>query len=72
MFRVFRVLLPYLADHLAVGFTFLVAVANSLVLVGAYVWRALGASFTCKVILPSQLLFLILFSYAFFFQGTRG
>ncbi len=71
-FFAFHLLFAYLADHLAVGVTFLIAAATSLVLVGAYVWRALGAGFTLKVILPSQLLFLILFSYAFFFQGYTG
>lgn len=68
----FHLLFAYLADHLALGVTFLIAAGTSLLLVGSYVGRALGASFTCKVILPAQLLFLVLFSYAFFFRGYTG
>lgn len=68
----FHLLFAYLADHLALNVAFLISAGVSLLLVGSYVGRALGAGFTFKVILPSQLLFLVLFSYAFFFQGYTG
>jgi inner membrane protein involved in colicin E2 resistance len=71
-FFAFHLLFSYLADQIALEQTFLVAAAVSVLLVTSYVVRVLGPAFTFKVVLPSQVLFLVLFSYAFFFLGYTG
>jgi len=68
----FHLLFSYLADHLPVMPTFLISSAVSVLLVASYVVRVLGARFTLGIVVPSQVLFLVLFSYAFFFNGYTG
>ncbi len=54
--------------HLA----FSIAAICSVVLVVSYLLRAAGAKFTLTVAAPSQIIFLVLFSYSFFFPGYTG
>jgi inner membrane protein involved in colicin E2 resistance len=68
----FHLLMAYLADHLDLKLTFLICAIVSVLLVVSYLIRAVGASFALRVAAPAQLLFLVLFSYAFFFRGYTG
>lgn len=71
-FFAFHLLFSYLADQLPIGPTFVISAAMSVFLVVSYVARVLGVRFTLAVIAPAQLLFLVLFSYAFFWHGYTG
>ncbi|NLO73370.1 MAG: cell envelope integrity protein CreD [candidate division WS1 bacterium] len=68
----FHLLMAYLADHLDLKLTFLICALVSVALVVSYLIRAAGASFALKVAAPAQLVYLILFSYTFFFTGYTG
>lgn len=71
-FFAFHLLFSYLADHLPVLPAFGASAGVSVLLVVSYVWRVLGGRFTFGVVAPAQVLFLVLFSYAFFFHGYTG
>jgi inner membrane protein involved in colicin E2 resistance len=71
-FFAFHLLMAYLADHLDLRLTFLTCAAVSVLLVLSYLVRAVGANFALRVAAPAQLIFLVLFSYAFFFKGYTG
>lgn len=71
-FFAFHLLMAYLADHLEIRTTFAVCAVVSVLLVVSYLIRVIGAGFTFKVAAPAQLLFLVLFSYSFFFKGYTG
>ncbi len=71
-FFAFHLLMAYLGDHLELRLTFLVSAIVSVLLVASYLIRVIGANFTFKVIAPAQIIYLILFSYAFFFKGYTG
>jgi hypothetical protein len=71
-FFAFHLLMAYLADHLDLRLTFLTCAVVSVALVVSYLTRAIGADFSLKVAAPAQLIYLVLFSYAFFFQGYTG
>jgi inner membrane protein involved in colicin E2 resistance len=43
-----------------------------MVLVISYLWRVMGRRFALREAGVSQFLFLVLFSYAFFFEGYTG
>ena len=71
-FFAFHLLLAYLVDHVNVHTAFATAAAVSLTLVLSYVrvvTRAPGALATVGI---AQGVFLVLFSYAFFFEGFTG
>jgi hypothetical protein len=69
----FHLLLAYLVDHLQVHASFLVASAVSLLLVVTYLRRAAGLrSAIVREAALAQLVYLVLFSYAFFFEGYTG
>jgi inner membrane protein involved in colicin E2 resistance len=68
----FHLLMAYLADHVKLELTFLICAIVSVLLTVSYLIRAVGANFALRVAAPAQLLFLILFSYAFFFEGYTG
>jgi hypothetical protein len=67
----FHVLFAYLVDHLLVELSFLIAAIVSMLLVATYLYRAAGVRFALWVS-GAQLVFLVLFSYAFFFEGYTG
>jgi inner membrane protein involved in colicin E2 resistance len=68
----FHLLMAYTADLMDLKACFLLCAVVSVLLNVSYLVRAIGANFTFKVAAPAQLIFLILFSYAFFFEGYTG
>jgi hypothetical protein len=68
----FHLLFAYLVDHVIPEIGFVIAAAVSMVLVVGYLWRVVGARFALREAGISQFLFLVLFSYAFFFEGYTG
>jgi len=71
-FFAFHLLFAYLVDHVPLELSFVIAAFVSMLLVISYLWRAVGARFALREAGISQLLFLVLFSYAFFFEGYTG
>ena len=67
----FHVLFAYLVDHLLLELSFIIAAIVSMALVATYLYRAAGSPFALWVS-GAQLVFLVLFSYAFFFEGYTG
>jgi hypothetical protein len=68
----FHLLLAYLVDHVETGTAFAVAAAISVLLVVSYLRIVGGARFAFAQAGLAQLVFLVLFSYAFFFEGYTG
>ena len=71
-FFAFHLLFAYLADHVGIHLTFLMSGAVSCLLVFIYVTLARGAKYAVAYATFPQLMFLILFSYAFFYPGYTG
>jgi hypothetical protein len=71
-FFAFHLLLSYLADQIPMGWAFGIASVVSLVLVVGYLGAVIGRSRVLVEVAASQLLFLVLFSYSFFFEGLTG
>lgn len=71
-FFAFHLLLAYLVDHLSMLSSFAAASATSVVLVTSYLRGVAGTRFAIARAGVAQLVFLILFSYAFFFEGYTG
>jgi Inner membrane protein CreD len=67
----FHILFAYLVDHLLLEVSFILAALVSMVLVATYLYRAAGGLFAIWVGI-AQFVFLVLFSYAFFFEGYTG
>lgn len=70
-FFAFHLLFAYLVDHLLIEISFIISAVVSLALVAAYLGRINGWRFALWTGL-AQFLFLVLFSYAFFFEGYTG
>lgn len=68
----FHLLLAYLVDHIDVHAAFLAAALTSIVLVVSYLRLVAGTRFALREAGLAQLVFLVLFSYAFFFEGYAG
>lgn len=68
----FHLLFAYLADQVAVEIAFLISAIVSLALVVSYVGRMANWQFALREVGVAQSLFLILFSYAFFYEGYTG
>ena len=71
-FFAFHLLLAYLVDHVAIHVAFLVAAATSVGLVVSYLRLVVDARFALREAALAQLVYLVLFSYAFFFEGFTG
>jgi hypothetical protein len=71
-FFAFHVLFAYLVDHVLLEVAFVIAAAVSMLLVISYLWRVIDRRFALLQGGVAQLLFLVLFSYAFFFEGYTG
>ena len=71
-FFAFHLLLAYLVDHVNVHLSFALAAATSLFLVVSYLRLVGGWSLALRRAGMAQLVFLVLFSYAFFFEGYTG
>ncbi len=71
-FFAFHLLLAYLVDHLAVHIAFAFAAGVSLALVISYLRLVTGMRRAVLQAGAAQMIFLVLFSYAFFFEGYTG
>ncbi|HKY21455.1 MAG TPA: inner membrane CreD family protein [Vicinamibacterales bacterium] len=71
-FFAFHLLLAYLVDHVSVHVAFATAAVVSMLLVFSYLRVVTGMRRALLAAGSAQLLFLVLFSYAFFFEGFTG
>jgi inner membrane protein involved in colicin E2 resistance len=71
-FFAFHLLMAYLVDHLDIHLSFLISAAVSLFLVVSYLRLVTGTRFALVEAGMAQLIYLILFSYSFFFKGYTG
>ena len=71
-FFAFHLLLAYLVDHLEMNAAFAIAAAVSIFLVVSYLRIVAGMRTALVQAGLAQLVFLVLFSYAFFFEGYTG
>ncbi|MBZ5526674.1 MAG: inner membrane CreD family protein [Acidobacteriia bacterium] len=68
----FHLLLAYLADHISIHWAFVICSAVSIFLVVSYLRLAVSMRFALVEAALAQLIYLVLFSYAFFFEGMTG
>jgi hypothetical protein len=68
----FHLLLAYLVDHVSVHVSFIIASVVSVALVVSYMRLVVGQRFAFLEVGISQFVFLVLFSYSFFFKGYTG
>lgn len=68
----FHLLLAYLVDHVSIHLAFTISSLVSIGLVISYMRLVVGARFAFVEIGLSQFVYLIVFSYTFFFQGYTG
>ena len=71
-FFAFHLLMAYLADHIAIHAAFLISAVVSVALVVSYLRLVVNARFAIVESGLAQLIYLVLFSYAFFFNGFTG
>jgi hypothetical protein len=71
-FFAFHLLLAYLVDHVSVNVAFAAAAVVSVGLVVSYLRVVTGMRDALIVAGSAQVVFLVLFSYAFFFEGFTG
>jgi inner membrane protein CreD len=71
-FFAFHLLLAYLCDHVSIHAAFVISSLVSIVLVVSYLRLAVNMRFALVDAGLSQLIYLVLFSYAFFFEGFTG
>jgi inner membrane protein involved in colicin E2 resistance len=71
-FFAFHLLFAYLVDRLSIGSAFAIASAVSVFLVVSYARLFVGWTFALREIGIAQLLYLVLFSYSFFWDGFTG
>lgn len=71
-FFTFHLLLAYLADRLDIHVSFLIAAVVSVLLVVTYLRLVVGTRFALREAAAAQIVYLVLFSYAFFFKGFTG
>jgi len=71
-FFAFHLLLAYLVDHISIHAAFVICSAVSVFLVVSYLRIAVNSRFAWVEAALSQLVYLVLFSYAFFFRGYTG
>ncbi|MCK4576918.1 inner membrane CreD family protein [candidate division WOR-3 bacterium] len=68
----FHLLYAYLVDHIDIHVTFWISACVSLLLAVPYMKKVVDTKFAILVVGLSELIFLILFSYAFFWPGWTG
>jgi inner membrane protein involved in colicin E2 resistance len=71
-FFAFHLLLAYLVDHISIHSAFVICSFVSLTLVISYLRLVVGMRFAAVEAGLAQLIYLVLFSYAFFFKGFSG
>jgi hypothetical protein len=68
----FHLLLTYLVDHISIHLAFWICSAVSVFLAISYMRLVVGLKFAFVEIALSQLVYLVFFSYTFFFKGYTG
>lgn len=68
----FHLLLAYLVDHISIHWAFAICSAVSIFLVISYMRLVIGLRLALIEVGLSQLIYLVLFSYTFFFEGYTG
>jgi len=68
----FHLLMAYLVDHVSIHVAFVAASVVSIALVVSYLRLVVNARFALVDAGLAQLIYLVLFSYAFFFEGFTG
>ncbi len=68
----FHLLLAYLVDHISIHSAFVICSLVSIALVVSYLRLVVGLRFAAIEAGMAQLIYLVLFSYAFFFEGFTG
>jgi len=71
-FFAFHILMAYLVDKIDIQYTFWICAATSVLLVTSYMRIVAGARFGLVDMGLAQLVYLIGFSYAFFWTGWTG
>jgi hypothetical protein len=71
-FFAFHLLLAYLVDHISIHLAMVIASLVSIALVVSYLRLVVGARFAVVEAGGAQLIYLVLFSYAFFWKGFTG
>jgi hypothetical protein len=71
-FFAFHLLFAYLVDRVDLNVAFAASALTSLVLCVGYLWLAIGRTAALAEAAIGQLIFLVLFSYSFFFEGITG
>jgi len=71
-FFAFHLLLAYLVDHISIHLAFVICSIVSVFLVVSYLRLVVGMRFAAVEAGGAQFLYLVLFSYAFFFRGFTG
>jgi len=71
-FFAFHILMAYLADVVVIHAAFWIAAAVSVLLVASYMRLVAGMKFTLAYVSAAQVVYLIGFSYAFFWVGRTG
>jgi hypothetical protein len=71
-FFAFHLLLAYLVDHISIHVAFVICSVVSIFLVVSYLRLVVGSKFAMREAALAQLIYLVLFSYAFFFEGFTG
>ena len=68
----FHLLLAYLVDHVSIHAAFAVSSVVSILLVVSYLRLVTGLRFAVGEAVVAQFIYLVMFSYAFFFKGFTG
>lgn len=71
-FFAFHLLLAYLVDHISIHAALVIASVISIALVVSYLRIVVGSRFAYREAALAQFIYLVLFSYAFFFRGFTG
>jgi len=71
-FFAFHLLLAYLVDHISIHAAMVIASVVSVTLVVSYLRLVVGLRFAALEAGTAQLIYLVLFSYAFFWKGFTG
>jgi Inner membrane protein CreD len=71
-FFAFHLLFAYLVDHISIETAFLISSAVSVGLVVSYLRLVAGARFAMREAGIAQFVYLVLFSFSFFFEGYTG
>ena len=68
----FHLLLAYLVDHVSIHLAFAISAAVSVFLVVSYLRLVVGLHFASREAAFAQVVYLVMFSYAFFLKGFTG